>query len=297
MTNDTASSENDGAEPKVTTQGWRGPMSSAWLESADQLEAMLEPVDAPLFAAAALRVGDRIIDIGCGRGTTTRVAARKVGPSGTVIGVDVSPQSIAAARARSPEPDSARIEWIAADAQRALLPTDADVIISRFGIMFFDDPIEAFANLRRSSTAGGRLAATVWHRTTSPFQSRSVDVAIAAAAEIGIDLHLPDPASGPFAFGDTDYATRVLESAGWAEVGCTPHVLPLCVGGPLTPPAEAAAIGMANGPLLMLTGTLTDSARDHIRSAVEADLATAWIDNVGVVLDAAILVVNATNPG
>lgn len=282
----------------ITTDGWRGPMSDAWLHSADQLEAMLEPVDAPLFNAANLSVGERVIDVGCGRGATTRKAARHVGPSGTVVGVDVSPQSIVSASTQPIDPDSAYIDWIAADAQRAILSTEADVIISRFGVMFFDDPIEAFANLRRSTAPGGRFAAAVWQlRTASPFQFRSLDVAVAAAAEIGVELRLPDPSAGPYAFGDAGFTTRVLEAAGWTDIGCTPHVLSLCVGGPLTRPAEAADLGMANGPLLMLTGSLDEPTRAHIRNAVEADLADAWIDDIGIALDAAILIVTATNSG
>lgn len=298
MTSDEDATDSTGQASGITTDRWRGQMSHAWLADADRLEAMLEPIDQPLFEAAAIRVGERVIDIGCGRGTTTRVAARHVGPNGTVIGVDVSPQSIAAARTQPTEPDSARIDWLAADAQRALLPTDADIIISRFGIMFFDDPHEAFANLRRSTRPGGRLAAAVWQpRNASSFQTRSIEVAVAAAHEIGIELHLPEPTAGPYAFGDPNYTTDVLARTGWTATRCTPHVLQLCVGGPLTPPTQAAAIGMANGPLLMLTGHLAEPARVHIRKAVEADLTDAWIDEVGVVLDAAMLIVTATNPG
>lgn len=258
---------------------------------------MLEPVNGPLFAAAALAPGEVVIDVGCGRGATAREAARRVGRAGRVVGIDVSPELIAAAR------DAAAvgrvdIEWIADDAQRAdLTAVQADVVLTRFGVMFFDDDVAGFANLRSGTRPGGRLVGAVWQpRTASPFQTRAQDVALAVAAQHGCALSLPEDAEAPFAFGVDEYVADVLSDAGWDAVGFEPHTVRLYAGGPGASPAEAAALGFDFGVLATLTADLPTALVASMRTAVEHDLAECW-DGVGVALDAAIAVVTAVAPG
>lgn len=161
--------------------------------------------------------------------------------------------------------------------------------------MFFEDPGAAFSNLRSMARDTGRLAVAVWQpRTASEFQRRSLEVAVAAAGRRGIDLALPDPLAGPFRHGDQGWFARLLEESGWRDVAMQSIHLGLYVGGPGASPAEAAALGMSNGPLAMLTSILEPELRAAVQMAVEADLAQAW-DGEGVRLDAAITIVTAAS--
>lgn len=278
----------------AATSAWRSQLSADWLAQAARLEAMLDPVDEPLLAAAALRPGESVVDIGCGRGPTTRRAAVAVGELGKVVGVDVGEDVIGAAGAIASPAGAAAMHWVAADAAALQLDTQVDVVISRFGVMFFEDPAAAFANLRLMVHDAGRLAVAVWQpRTASEFQRRSLEVAVAAAARRGIDLALPEPLSGPFRYGDPAWFGAVLDQSGWCSVAMQSIHLGLYVGGPGTTPSAAAALGMSNGPLAMLTSSLDPESRTAVQSAVEADLAQAW-DGEGVRLDAAITIVTAT---
>ncbi len=125
----------------------------------------LKPVADVLFAAANLRTGERVLDVGCGTGVTTHWAAREVGPSGRVVGLDISADMLAAAAAEPARDGAAPVEWVTADAVTWPPTPDAfDVVLSRFGVMFFSDPTAAFTRLATATRSGGRLAMTVWAR-------------------------------------------------------------------------------------------------------------------------------------
>jgi SAM-dependent methyltransferase len=280
----------------IDTAAWRHGLSAAWMAQVGRLEAMLAPVDDPLLRIAAPMAGEAVVDVGCGRGVTTRRAAALVGPSGRAIGLDVSAELIEAARSLGSEADGSAIEWVAADAATVSLDPPVDLVVSRFGVMFFEDPVAAFDNLRRSTRPEGRLAVAVWlPRNRSEFQRRSLDIAVAAASRLGIELRLPEPVSGPFRYGDIDWFGNVLGEAGWVDVQAVESQLDLYVGGPGTSPAEAAALGMGNGPLAMLTARLDAPARVEIERAVALDLEQAW-DGTGVRLNAGISIVTARRP-
>lgn len=277
----------------VDSAAWRDRLSSDWLSHAERLEAMLAPVDDPLLAIARPAPGESVVDIGCGRGVTTRRVAEAVGADGRVFGVDVSASLIDAAAGYELADGSAPIEWIAADAATVSLVQPVDLVVSRFGVMFFQDPVSAFSNLHALARPGGRLAVAVWlPRTQSEFQRRSLVLAADAAAQLGKEVTLPDPVSGPFRYGDPEWFREVLDQAGWGDVGWDEVHLKLYVGGPGTSPADAAALGMANGPLAMLTGHLAADARTMIEREVARDLEQAW-DGTGVCLDAGVSLVTA----
>ena len=149
---------SDGA-PGSASADWAGETSRRWAAQAGRLEAMLAPVDDILLRAAAIADGERVLDVGCGRGVTTRSVAAITGPGGTVTGLDISPTLVAEADRFPPSPSSAPIDWIAADAAAYPFPPDAfDAVVSRFGIMFFDDPVAAFANLRSGVRSDGNAS-------------------------------------------------------------------------------------------------------------------------------------------
>ena len=191
---------------------WNGGAGDAWVEAQDLLDGMLAPFAAPLIEAAAARSGGRILDVGCGTGATTVEAARH----GDATGVDISAQMLAAARARA---DRAGVpaRFILADAQEYVFDR-FDLVISRFGVMFFDDPVAAFANLRRATA--GALRFVAWR---SPEENEFATIPGRLAAPLLPDLPAPRPdGPGRFAFADPERVRGILADAGWGTVDIRP---------------------------------------------------------------------------
>ncbi len=278
-----------------STDTWRTSGGAAWSANAHRLEAMLEPVLEPLFADADLQGGERILDVGCGRAATTYAAARIVGADGAVTAVDVSAELIADAQAGAAlGRDAAPIDWMVADAQDADLGADAfDAVISRFGVMFFNDPVAAFANLRRAARADGRLAMATWQpRDACDFQSVGWDAIANALAADGYEIEMPAPAAGPYSFGLDDHVRSVLADAGWRDVRVRPVDLPLYYGGPGLSPADAVDTAMAMPGMQTFLGAYDERAAELAASAL-LDAYTPRHDGTGVRLDASILITTA----
>lgn len=279
-----------------TRVDWAAHFEANWLPHADRFEAQFEPLDALLLSAAELTPGERVLDVGCGRGPTARRVATAVGVGGRVTGIDVAPSLIEAAAELEPVADAAPLDWCCADAAtHRFEPGSFDVVVSRFGTLFFDDPHAAFSNLARATREGGRLAVLVWQpRDASPFQTVAIDAAAAALAESGATVtDLPAPDGGPFSFGVPATMTDLLETTGWHDGRFEPHVVPLHVGGAGCTPAEATELGLsATGPLRFLVEDQPAEVRQHVGAAVTAALARHW-DGTGIRLEAGVAVVTA----
>ncbi|MEM9513876.1 MAG: methyltransferase domain-containing protein [Actinomycetota bacterium] len=283
------------SSPPWSTDTWRTSGGAAWSANATRLEAMLEPVLEPLFAEADLCAGERILDVGCGRAATTYAAARLVGRGGAVTAVDVSPELIAEAQAGAAlGGESASIEWIVGDAQVADLGEGVfDAVVSRFGVMFFNDPVAAFSNLRTAARVAGRLSMATWQpRDACDFQSVGWDAIAAALVANGYELELPDPAAGPYSFGLDDHVRAVLTDAGWRDVRVRPVDLPLYYGGPGLSPSDAVETAMAMPGMQTFLGAYDEDA-SALASAALLDAYVPRHDGTGVRLDASILVTTA----
>jgi ubiquinone/menaquinone biosynthesis C-methylase UbiE len=199
---------------------WNGPAGHAWVETQALLDRVLKPFEDLLVEAVSAESGSRVLDVGCGTGTTTLATVRRVGAQGWCVGVDISEPMIAAARARA-EPESTPASFICADAQtHAFGPAGFDRIISRFGVMFFDDPVQAFANLRRASRDGAELHFVAWRSAAeNPFMT----TAERAAAPLlpNLPARRPD-APGQFAFADQQRVRRIMEASGWGDIDIRP---------------------------------------------------------------------------
>src|SRR5581483_1590659 len=170
-------------------------------------DAMLGPYAPLVLDAAVINEADRILDVGCGTGAMTRMAAQR-DPRGTAVGVDIAKPLLALARERSEGIHN--VSFVEADAQVTPLPP-AEVIVSRFGVMFFDDPTTAFANMHESAEPGGRLSFVCWRPA---LENEWVATPMAAAIEVLGIPQLPEPgAPGPFAFGDRNHLAIVLTEA------------------------------------------------------------------------------------
>ena len=277
------------------TDAWAGERVARWIRSAAALEPQLAPVSDVLFEAAGLQPAERVLDVGCGTGPTTHRAAGLVGVGGAVTGLDVSAEMLDAARAATPaDPDRAPIDWVAADATTWAGPDDPfDVVISRFGVMFFDDPLAAFANLAAFTRAGGRLAIAVWsNRRDNPLFE--IPLAAALAVRDGFRLppaEIPSADLGPFSMSDPDEVRSLLDRAGWVDASVDVHGLrlPLAGGAPLD---EAARSTLEFGP----TRVVTDDMDPSQKAAAVVAIAEALLPHrVGsaVVLDASVHIVTA----
>jgi len=199
---------------------WNGVAGRAWVETQELLDQVLKPFEDLLVESVLAGPGGRLLDVGCGTGTTTLAAARALGAKGQCTGIDISEPMLAAARARA-EREGTPASFVRADAQtHAFEPASFDMIISRFGVMFFDDSVRAFENLRRAAAGNAELRFAAWRSAAdNPFMM----TAERAAAPLlpNLPARRPD-APGQFAFADQGRVQRILEESGWAEIDIRP---------------------------------------------------------------------------
>ncbi len=202
------------------TKLWNGPAGCAWVESQELLDQMFKPLEDLLVEAVSAGSGRQVLDVGCGTGSTTLAVARLLGAKGHCSGIDISEPMITAAQARA-EREGTPASFIRANAQdHAFEPASFDMIISRFGVMFFDDFVRAFTNLRRAAKDDAELLFIAWR---SPSENPFMTTAERAAAPLlpNLPARRPD-APGQFAVADQRRVHRILEESGWAEIDIRP---------------------------------------------------------------------------
>jgi SAM-dependent methyltransferase len=205
---------------------WNGPAGRAWVDTQESLDRLFKRFEELLVDAVSAERRSKtsdvldVLDVGCGTGGTTLAVARRLGAKGRCVGVDISNPMITAAQARA-EHEGTTVRFICADAQvHAFEPARFDTIISRFGVMFFDDPVRAFANLRRAAKDDALLRLVVWRSATeNPFMT----TAERAAAPLLPNLppRRPD-GPGQFAFANHDRVHSILEESGWSGIDIQP---------------------------------------------------------------------------
>ncbi|GAB0114839.1 class I SAM-dependent methyltransferase [Acidisoma sp. C75] len=264
---------------------WNEAGGDAWAAMQEQMDRQLAPLGDAMIAALAPRPGEAILDIGCGCGATSLSLAQAVGPAGRVLGADISQPMLDVARRRAAAL-SAPPSFQLADAQTADFgEARFDALSSRFGVMFFEAPEIAFANLRRTLKPGGRLAFVCWRK---PAENPWLTTPLDAARPLLPPLPEPDPlAPGPFAFADPERVRRILSAAGFAEIDIAPH-------------DTAIGSGSLDETLLLSTriGPLARALRDHpsyreqVLGVVRAALAP-YVTEAGVLMPAAVWLVRA----
>jgi SAM-dependent methyltransferase len=269
-----------------------GDAIAHWLRNEERYDRMLQPFADLILQRAALQPGEQVLDVGCGFGATTFAAARRVAP-GRVLGVDLSGPMLSVARDRAAGSGLASVSFEHGDVQvYPFGPPRFDAVVSRFGVMFFEDPVAAFANIRSAVRPGGRLVFACWQ----PLAANDwLLVPGAALAE-----HVPPgdfgTAAGPgmFAFADQNLVHEILASAGWTGIQITPQKVSLLVGGGGSVDDTAEFLRTATIGRTMLEGA-DEATTGRALAAVRAALAR-HADTEGVHLGAGVWLVQARTP-
>jgi SAM-dependent methyltransferase len=252
---------------------WNGDAGAKWAGLQARLDGLFAPISAAVIAAAAPRPGEHVLDIGCGCGDTVVALAGAVGSLGRVTGVDISAPMLAVAGQRIAAAGLSQAAVLAADAAtEPFAPGSVDLAFSRFGVMFFDAPVEAFINIHRALKPGGRLAFACWR----PFKGNPwFHIPYKAAAPHLPEQEKSDPAApGPFAFAEPDRVARILGLAGFAEVRIDAFDTPLTLGRP-GEAEEAMRFVVQVGPVSRALATGTEAQRAAAERAVVAALEAA----------------------
>lgn len=254
---------------KSAANDWNGKLGGKWAQHRAWLDSWLEPFGQAALRAAAPVKGEHVLDIGCGAGASTAELAEFVGTSGAVLGVDISQALITEAQALHSAP---QLGFRLADASRGDLDDVApvDLIFSRFGVMFFDEPLAAFARLRERLKPGGRLAFVCWQAEEGNDWAQLPLTAIK-----GIVPTLPSRTGvpGPFAFGDADYVNGILNGAGFTNIQIKPfeQTIPFGRGATKTEAVDnALAMAFEVGPLSRALKDQPQDVRDRATDAVRA---------------------------
>ena len=269
---------------------WNGNSGRRWVEHQEWLDQRLAAFGATALAAAALSGGESVLDIGCGAGATTLDLVRAVAPSGRVTGVDISEPLLGRARERA-EAAGLAVDFIAADASRHDFPPGRfDLLFSRFGVMFFDDPVGAFRHLHGALKPSGRLAFVAWRAVAENDWFR---LPLKAAFSVLPPQPRPDPfAPGPFAFADRARVDAILAEAGFREIGFKPFDAPMLAGA--GDDAVDAVMGqvLRVGPVARLLAGEPDATARRAEDAIRTALA-AQREGDRVVLSGAAWIVTA----
>ena len=210
---------------------WNAESGDNWVKLQTQFDRMLAVWAQLLAATVEIAPGERVLDIGCGCGATTREAATAAGPTGLAVGVDLSEQMLARGRELAEAEGVDNLRFVAGDCQVDELATDGlyDAAVSRFGVMFFEDPAAAFTNIGRALRPGGRLAFVSWAPMGQ--QGWLVVPAAAALAHVPLPSFGADGGPGMFSLADPAAVTDLLHKAGWRDVEIVSHERPVLVAG------------------------------------------------------------------
>jgi SAM-dependent methyltransferase len=244
---------------------WNGSTAINWVADEERMDGLLAPLSQHLIERARVQPGEAVIDIGCGCGGTSLALA---GAGARVLGIDISVPMLTRAREHGLGND--QVEFIEADAASHAFKAEFDLLFSRFGVMFFAEPVAAFANLRSALNATGRLCFICWQAVS---ENPWLALPMGAAQPFLPETDPPDPrAPGPFSFADAEYLSQVLTEAGFSEVAVEAYPVAMRVGADL---AEAMEFYTRVGPLSSVLSSLEPASREAAIAAVEQAIASS----------------------
>jgi ubiquinone/menaquinone biosynthesis C-methylase UbiE len=291
-TDGAASATSPNAE---TIQAWDGPL----YERFEQFRPIVT-TGLGVHGEAALQMfppsaGQRVLDVGCGFGDTTLRIAEMVGPSGQVAGVDVAPRFIETARREAGEASVPNVRFSVADVQTDALGGPYELAFSRFGTMFFANPVAALRNVRSALVPGGSLVMVVWRRRIDNdwlYRAQTIVEGIVSRPE---EYDEPTCGPGPFSMAEADTTSEVLQHAGYTDISLRRYDVPILMGRNID---EAIEVLLALGPageILRLAGDRATHLHEEVRSALRTGLAE-FQDAEGVRAGSSTWIVSATAP-
>ena len=265
---------------------WNAEAGNTWVRNQQLLDGMLDGISDVALARAGVQSGERVLDVGCGCGATALALARL---GARVTGMDISEPMLELARSRAAE-SSLELEFRLADAELLADESQYDLVFSRFGVMFFADPTEAFTNLFKAMKPGARMNFVCWQ---APQLNPWMSAPMAAALSEMPPMERPDPrAPGPFAFAEAEYVTAVLAAPGFKKILLEPLELPIQLAPDID---EAFHFFLQLSPLGRLLQEADLDTQARISSRVRQIFA-AHLTSEGIRMDAACWLVSASKP-
>jgi len=256
---------------------WNGLGGDTWVARQAHTDITLAPVSEALLSLAAPRAGERVLDVGCGCGASTLEFARAVGPTGRVAALDISGPMLAEGEARAKAAGIANVDWRQADAATAALD-EFDLLVSNFGLMFFGDPVAAFAHLRGAARPGARMAFVCWRPLS---ENPWMELPMRAVAPHLPPRPKPNPqAPGMFALADPKRISDLLTATGWAppQLDKLDRDLDIAAGRGLDEAVvQSTQIGAVNSWLRGQPAEVVAAAVASVREALSAHLAGASV--------------------
>jgi ubiquinone/menaquinone biosynthesis C-methylase UbiE len=249
-----------------------------------------------IFPSLPVREGDRVLDVGCGFGDTAIKLAKRAGPSGVVVGIDCCDAFLEIAQKEADKSGLANLSFMRGDAEIALPTGEFDFVFSRFGTMFFANPVAGLRNMRRALKPGGRMVHIVWrNRGDNPWLSMAKDVVLRFLPAPGEDAQTCGP--GPFSMSNEETVRAMMKAAGYVEIEFRRVDAPVLVGSDVADAIEfQLAIGPA-GEVFREAGAEAEEKRGQIEAALAEAIDRQKKSGDGIVMDSSSWVISALSPG
>lgn len=278
-------------------EAWNGPLFDRFVEHRRAVVTGLGAHGDTALRLHPPRPGERVLDVGCGFGDSTRQIAGLVGPDGEAVGVDVAERFVETARREAAAEGAGNVSFLAADIQATRPDGSFDYAFSRFGTMFFAGPVAALRGIRQALVPGGRFCMVVWRRKLDNEWLHRAELAIEDLLERPEETDEPTCGPGPFSMADADTTSEILTTAGFEAIALRRDDLVFELGPDLKAARDfVMALGPA-GELIRLAGDEADRVRPRIERAIEDALADCVQPDGSVHAASSTWIVSATAPG
>lgn len=283
------------ADDTAFVQFWNDVLAPKFVRFKHVLVGGLSRHSEAVFPSLPVKAGDRVLDVGCGFGDTAIRLAERVGPKGSVVGIDCCDTFLDYARKDVAARGLKNVSFMRGDAEVALPDESFDFVFSRFGTMFFANPVAGMRNMCKALRPGGRMVHIVWRRRAdNPWLSMAKDVVLGFLPEPGDDAQTCGP--GPFSMADEETVTAMMRAAGYDNIEFRRVDAPVLVGNDVK---DAIAFQLAIGPageVFREAGALAEEKRAEIEAALADAINQQKIAADGIVMESSSWVISATRP-